>query len=120
MTLNSVIQYFDLAAATRPKNALGVSTGGVRPASWVPQYASLLVGIAVQPLFESYRLTGVWDTARFPNWFLFSMIVALLVFPAVYKNAYDPLKPVFVQLCSIFASGIGWQALMQTAIKLRQ
>jgi hypothetical protein len=36
------------------------------------------------------------------------MAIALL--PAVYKNAFDPDKPILIQLCALFASGLGWQS----------
>jgi hypothetical protein len=34
----------------------------------------------------------------------------------VYKNAFDPDKPIVVQLCALFVSGLGWQSLFQTAV----
>jgi hypothetical protein len=41
----------------------------------------------------------------------------VLIFPAVYRNAFDPQKPLFVQLCAIFASGVGWQGLLDAVTK---
>jgi hypothetical protein len=46
--------------------------------------------------------------------------MAIAILPAVYKNAFDPDKPMLVQLCALFSSGLGWQSLFQagaTAIK---
>ncbi len=48
---------------------------------------------------------------------MFAIFVGTVIFPAVYKTAFDPTKPIFVQLCAIFTSGLGWQALLQTAVK---
>jgi hypothetical protein len=36
-----------------------------------------------------------------------------LIFPGVYKSAFDPGKPLFVQLCAIFTAGVGWQSLFK-------
>ena len=115
MKVDNLLRYFDLASASRPEGPEPVADQGAAPG--IPQYAALFLGIAVEPLFDSYRTTHVWNFGAFPGWLLFSVIVAVLIFPAVYKNAYEPTRPIFVQLCSIFASGIGWQALLQTAVK---
>jgi hypothetical protein len=117
MDLNSIIRYFDLASETRPGGAYAVADGGAKPASWWPQYVALVAGIIVQPPFEHFRNTHQWDMASVPSWIPFALIVGVLILPAIYKNAFDPTKPIFVQLCTIFASGIGWQALLQTAVK---
>jgi hypothetical protein len=41
----------------------------------------------------------------------FALLIAIAILPAVYKNAFDPDKPVLVQLCALFASGLGWRSL---------
>lgn len=115
MKVDDLVRYFDLASATRPQGTEPVAGQGKAPV--IPQYVALFLGIAVEPLFDSYRITHEWNFGVFPGWLLFSVIAALLIFPAVYRNAYEPTRPVFVQLCSIFASGVGWQALLQTAVK---
>jgi hypothetical protein len=117
MNLNSVIKYFDLASETRPGGAYAVSDGVAKPAPWWPQYIALVAGIIAQPPFEKFRNTHQWDLSSVPSWIPFALIVGILVLPAIYKNAFDPTKPIFVQLCTIFASGIGWQALLQTVVK---
>ena len=119
MSLESVIRYFDLASETRPKKAISVADGAGKPAPWIPQYIALVLGIVVQPPFEHFRNTNphVWAFQSIPAWIPFALIVAVVIFPALYKNAFDPTKPIFVQLCTIFASGLGWQALLETAVK---
>jgi hypothetical protein len=116
MNINSIVRYFDLASATRPGGALAVAATGVQPAPWWPQYVALVLGILVQPPFEHFRTTHHWDLSSLPGWIPFAIIVSIAIFPAVYKNAFDPTKPIFVQLCTIFAGGLGWQALLQTAV----
>jgi hypothetical protein len=117
MNLNSIIRYFDLASETRKGGAYAVAENvGAKPAAWWPQYLALVLGIFVQPPFENFRNTHQWDFALLPHWIPFAVIVSLAIFPAVYKNAFDPTRPMFVQLCTIFAGGLGWQALLQTAV----
>lgn len=48
---------------------------------------------------------------------MFGVIIGALIFPGVYKNAFDPRKPWFIQLCAIFAAGIGWQSVIQGGAK---
>ena len=43
----------------------------------------------------------------------FALLMAIAILPAVYKNAFDPDKPILIQLCALFASGLGWQSLFQ-------
>src|SRR6266480_502358 len=119
MNINSVIRYFDLASETRRVAAMGVGDGGAKPAPWLPQYIALVLGIFIQPPFEHFRNTipHQWDFTSTPVWIPFAVIVGIVIFPAVYKNAFDPATPIFVQLCAIFAGGLGWQALLQPAVK---
>lgn len=97
-----------------------VAGGGPSPAPVLPQYVALALGILVQPPFEHFRNTNPhqWDLSSITwGWVVFAIFVGTVIFPAVYKAAFDPTKPIFVQLCAIFTSGLGWQALLQTAVK---
>ena len=49
---------------------------------------------------------------------IFGLIVGIILLPAVYKSAFDPQKPVLVQLAALFPLGIGWQSLFVSATKL--
>lgn len=83
------------------------------PASVWPQYLALLLGIIAEPFFTAYRNTGSFGNVRLSVPLLVvSAIVACLLLPGVYKSAFDAGKPLFVQLCTIFAAGIGWQTLL--------
>ena len=124
--LNDIVRYFDLqsrqrsvtpksvTAAPRTKHAAEPSA---KHAPVLPQYAAVAAGVLVDPLLRSYIDS---ETFNFDFWSLlaragFALLMAILLLPAVYKNAFDPDKPLLVQLCALFTSGVGWQSLFQTA-----
>lgn len=135
MARDRISSYFDL----RTRSGAG-QTGGVEPAAgsttadttqpvpkakpdsppavW-PQWLALTLGVVVQPFLSNYRETGNWSIAGFEpwGWLLFALIVAVILFPAIYRNAFDPTKPIFVQMIPIFTSGLGWEALFGAAVK---
>ena len=117
---NKVTQYFDLNAEIRELPAAGRPKDGGAPTirAW-PQWLTLLAGIIVQPYLATYRATGAWnfELADFWVWLVFSIIVAFVLFPSVYKKAFDATKPIGVLLAPIFTAGIGWEAIFSTAIE---
>lgn len=110
--MGNLTRYFDLASWSRAKDARSDPTK--RPAV-LPQYLALALGVFAEPLIKRYAAEQTfgldWQSAG-PA-VLFGLLIALAIFPAVYRNAFDPERPLFVQLCAIFASGIGWQSLFQ-------
>lgn len=114
--MNSVIRYFDLNRDIRPKHAMGVSDEE-KQVSWQIQYFALLLGIVIQPYFAYFQQHREWKLDALSGWILFSIIVALVCFPGLYRNSFDPKKPVFLQLIPIFTAGLGWQSLFATAMK---
>lgn len=134
--LNKLIAYFDLLAGSRGQPRLqgrevsargsGQDAGGGPPPepslSVLPQYVALVLGILIQPYFEKYRASGSWafSTDSALGWLLFAIIAGVIVFPSVYRRAFDPGQPLFVQFCVIFAGGMGWKALLDTALKVGQ
>jgi hypothetical protein len=118
MDLNSIIRYFDLASETRTGGAYSVSRGLGKPAPWWPQYIAFVLGVIIQPPLEYFRNSNPhqWDFSTTPGWILFALIVGIVALPGIYKNAFDPTKPIIVQLCTIFVFGLGWQAVVQTAV----
>jgi len=84
---------------------------------WFPQYLALVTGILIQPFFTSYQQTGTWNFVGVTGRILFAVIVGVAIFPAVYRRAFDPAKPLFVQLCAIFAVGMGWESILRTTLK---
>jgi hypothetical protein len=136
MPANAVIRYFDLQSERRHRGLVanaangeagggggaggGSGSGGGGPSYPVwPQYLALVVGIFVQPYLSYYVQHGSWslDPSGVVGRVRFGLIVGALAFPALYKNAFDPAKPLFVQLCTIFAGGIGWQSVIQGGAK---
>ena len=119
--VNKLIEYFDLGSRVRPpQNQEGVNQGGQGSGvvvHWFPQYLALLCGIALQPHLQKYMATGRWDLDHFWGWVVASGVIAIMAFPGVYRNSFDPKQPVFVQLCVIFTAGTGWQSLVSTALK---
>jgi hypothetical protein len=81
------------------------------------QWVALFAGVMIQPSFQAYQATHKWAFDGLGGWAFFALITSVLIFPAVYRNAFDKDKPVVLQLAPIFAAGLGWQSLLTTAIK---
>jgi hypothetical protein len=119
MAANDIIRYFDLQSAKRTIKPVGHGgAGGVSAPIW-PQYVALVLGIVVQPYLQHYMQTSQWSltVSDVIGRLAFGLIIGALAFPAVYKNAFDADKPLVVQLCAIFAAGIGWQSLIEGGAK---
>lgn len=113
--LNSVIRYFDLQSSVRKLAPKSHGLEAEKPFPVLPQYCALVAGVAVQPFLSAFQKTHEWNLSGWQGWIVFSVLVGLIIFPAIYKKSFDPGRNLFVQLCAIFASGLGWQSLMQTA-----
>jgi hypothetical protein len=116
--MNPVVQYFDLASSQREVAVRRGAEGGQKRLHWVPQYVALALGVLIQPYFASYQNTGQWMLEGGWGRVLFAVVAGILILPAVYKRAFDPDKPIVVQLCAIFAAGLGWESLLDTAVKV--
>ena len=114
--MNRFIKYFDLASELRPTAALDTAEDE-RTLHWFPQYIALVLGALIQPFFAAYQKLGHWNFSGLSGRLLFAVIVGVVIFPAVYKRAFSAEKPIFVQLCAIFTAGMGWQSLVETALK---
>ena len=97
------MDYFDLNRDL--KRELAPQDSDHTTIHWIPQWLTLLAGIVVQPFFSHFQASGNWDFAGFRSWILFSVIVAFLIFPAVYRGAFDAKRPIIVQLGPIFTRG---------------
>jgi hypothetical protein len=116
--VEGVIRYFNiLSNVSGPKGARALSSSG-KPLPWIPQWVALFAGVLIQPFFQHYQVTKQWAFDGFEGWAVFALIVSLVIFPAIYRNAFDPTKPVFVQILPIFTAGMGWQSLVSTALKI--
>jgi hypothetical protein len=115
--MNSVIRYFDLNQKRRPTSDAEAASDDSKPLPWQLQYLALLLGIIVQPYFAYYQQHGQWVLTAVPGWIIFSIIVALVCFPGVYKKSFDPGQPMIMQVIPIFTAGLGWQSLFTTVVK---
>jgi hypothetical protein len=116
--MQKIIEYFDLGSEARARQrAISTNAAAQTSIPWLPQYIALLLGIVVQPFFQRYMETGVWELRGFWGWLAGSAILSAMAFPSVYKKTFDVEKPLFVQLCVIFTAGTGWQTLVSTALK---
>jgi hypothetical protein len=88
----------------------------------LPQYGAVALGVLADPLLRSYIKTNEFglDVSSAAGRTAFALLMAIVLLPAVYKNAFDPDKPLLVQLCALFVSGLGWQSLFQTAVTAGQ
>jgi hypothetical protein len=115
--VSRIVDYFDLQLGRRPVGAMPHKTGG--PAFPVlPQYLALAAGVAVQPFLNHYIESHQWDVSwgAIVAQIFFGFLMGACIFPGVYRNAFDRSKPMFVQLCAIFTSGLGWESLFKTGV----
>jgi len=112
---NKLLAYFDLQSKRR-----GVAIGyGGESLSVFPQYVAFVLGVIVQPFMTKFRVSGIWDVTfqALIGWTVFAVLVGLAVFPAVYRRSFDAEHPAFVQFCSLFSTGLGWESLLSAAAK---
>jgi len=115
--INKIIGYFDLYSSLRTTGARAFAAGPKTPSNWwvLAHFVALLAGIITKPFVDAYQME---DSSAFQiSWLLivFSCIVAIAIFPAVFKASYNKENPGIFQLCVTFASGIGYQSLFAAA-----
>ena|SRR5438067_524519 len=112
--LNKIIGYFDLTNTTGSFRPKAYSTEGkTLHAGW--QYTALVLGIFVEKFWSEYRQTRHVSFAGAPLHLLFAIITGLILFPGAYKNSFNPGQNPFIQFCVVFATGIGWQSVINNA-----
>ena len=110
--INNLLRYLDLQSEQRHLNVTAKDKGTKSKALPVtPQYLALVLGITIQPYLVAFQQTGHWKFDDLANWLIFALITAVTIFPTVYKKTFDPSSSLFVQLCTIFSAGVGWQSL---------
>jgi hypothetical protein len=122
--LNTVMRYFDLRSPTgavRPAREAAAAPGKKQTAApaaehapVLPQYGAVALGVLAEPLLNAGSPN--LDFSSIAGRTMFALLMAITLLPAVYKNAFDVGKPILVQLCALFTSGVGWQSLFQTAV----
>ena len=111
--MGSILDYFDLSAQA------GVS---VVPQPIPVEWQLALYGALVLGILSNGYLVAARTRRRFRlNWrrFVISVIIGLVIFPAVYEGAEANLsQPTLVQLALIFASGLGYESLFSGVVGL--
>jgi hypothetical protein len=111
--MNAIASYFDLTDGLAERRAMAPIKLERPPV--VPQYLALAAGVAAEPFVSQLIAPRPMGLVAILSQIAFGLIIATTIFPGVYRNAFDPERPIFVQLCAIFASGIGWQSLFHAA-----
>ncbi|WP_422932243.1 hypothetical protein [Singulisphaera sp. PoT] len=117
---DKLLRYFDITIpGVADATAAGDSSADVQAVKvhWFPQWLALLLGIILQPSFSHYQQTHIWKFPAFPGWIFFSIIVAIMIFPGIYRNSFDPEKPIVIQIIPLFIAGMGWQSLLTTVLQ---
>jgi hypothetical protein len=110
--LKSIASYFDLYN----KEVLEEAGKNDKPHNgWIAaQFIALYFGILSKSLLD-YLAVG--NQMRFSLVrLLVALIVATAIFPAVYKQALSEAGPGIVQLCVVFASGLGYKTLIDVKV----
>ena len=115
--IDNLLRYLDLQSEKRQLNVM-VKDKGTKsvPLPVIPQYIALVAGVMIQPYLARFQEHQRWNFEHWPGWLFFALVVAATIFPAVYKKTFDPSSNLFVQLCTIFSAGMGWQSLFATAM----
>lgn len=111
--MNKLIHYLDLQSENRQLNVVAKHNKSRKsvPLPVIPQYLALVLGITLQPYLVAFQNGNTWNFHDLVSWLIFALITAVTIFPTVYKKTFDPSSSLFVQLCTIFSSGVGWQSL---------
>jgi hypothetical protein len=115
--LDALVRYFDLQSASRSVVAEGQARRPTAPV--LPQYLVVSAGVVLEPFLHNYASNGSWqfDWAAAAGRLVFGLIVGVIILPGAYKSAFDPKKPIAVQLAALFPLGIGWQSLFSAVMK---
>ncbi len=115
--IDNLLRYLDLQSEHRYLNVKAKDKGMKSKAlPVIPQYIALVAGITLQPYLVAFQTNHNWDFHGLVSWLIFALITAVTIFPIVYKKTFDPNSSLFVQLCTIFSAGVGWQSLFAIVV----
>ncbi|HEY6252271.1 MAG TPA: hypothetical protein VI685_20130 [Candidatus Angelobacter sp.] len=124
MLLTNLARYFDINSDLKDQenrlesqSGRKLALGSKRRVTAWPQWLALFAGVLIQPFFHEYQVSRHWNFNGLGGWAIFSLIASILIFPVVYRTAFDDKKPVVVLLAPIFAAGLGWESLLATVLK---
>lgn len=115
--LGALVRYFDLFYTPHVLTA-----GTPRPTSGVMGiirellvYLGLIIGVMVEPLIPTINDPSMKDISAAFAWprALGAAIIALAIFPQVYKSALDRDQPVLAQAGVVLMAGIGWRSTFE-------
>ena len=115
MGINDVVRYFDINRDLKP--TIPTQRSDERELHWIPQWITVFLGVMIEPSFTLFRQTGVWRFDAPLGWALFAGITTFIIFPSVYRRAFDPKQPLAVLLPPIFTAGLGWPTILGAAVK---
>ena len=118
-------RYFSFGRPSVPRGARAMSDTPQPPPTfpllaigW--QYLGVLLGIFAQPIIVQRKKGGPSDI-RFDfasiGYLVASIVVAIVIFPGIYRPMPPATHPRFVQFCILFGAGIGWQAIFDSVVK---
>jgi hypothetical protein len=109
-----LLEYFDLRPGMDGATSRAL---GKRDIPWLAQYVALVLGIILQPYVQIFQATGEWHAIGWLGRIIPALVIGLVILPAAYRRSFDSTTPGFVQWCTIFVAGMGWQSLLVTAVK---
>jgi hypothetical protein len=113
--MNAVIRYFDLFSGYRGVPAgYAAGAGEISVQRQFLIYLCLVLGVILGPYVpEALAGNSPVVSAMFldANKIFWSFVLALVVFPGVYKIILDPGKPLFVQMGLALIAGFGAKQL---------
>src|SRR5688572_20220548 len=110
--MRGLSSYFDLLAGFAERRVAGPNIPERPPV--LPQYLALAAGVAAEPFARQFIRDRTIDIgSALDVELLLGLIIVIVIFPGVYRNAFDPDRPILAQLGVIFGSGVGWQLLFR-------
>ncbi len=107
---NTLTSYFKLYRNAAVKDARGAETQPSLLWSLV-HYIVLALGIIAYPFVEAYTSGKISSFDLSIPMILFALIVAMAIYPTVFKKSFNTEEPGLVQLSITFASGLGYQSI---------
>lgn len=121
--LNAVARYFDLFADYRPTGAKAQAAAGSKLDAWRQWaiYLASVLGVLLGP-FVPAALTGAAPplAAAFTdlNQLLWGAVLALAMFPAIYKVVLSPKVPLLAQMGTGLVAGFLARKIVPKAIEV--
>ncbi|WAC02453.1 hypothetical protein N7U66_01685 [Lacinutrix neustonica] len=117
--------YFSLYRNTSEPSIFKSGVGGENPASGpkaIFQWLALFIGVLIQPFYAFYKEARNFGSPSevYQDYYfvLFAIIISVVAFPTVYRNAFDANRPKWMQLIPVFTAGLGWQTIVDTAVEV--